>query len=189
MRLDRERHMSYVLMTNAEDVEFMENHNYWEDMHKKNCFDYIGPRGNILPHIGEGERISFIGDKSCMNTIIQNSYKVYRIVPYEITARSYWGEFRRKSYYTRHHKVIFHETSIIFECLSEFPDTDRTYQTEFKGYQPQYLHPNDMHRPFGGAVGNARTTKFWNLTRERVLGPNFADYSTNDCFKYYTLLL
>lgn len=179
MQLIKKNNKAYVLLTNAELIH--------EDYCQYRDGFYHVPHG-----LQKDECAYFQGPQGAFMLCIMEIYEVSRILPYDTTARNYWGEFRRKhKLVPRLNKLIDLEKYYVLEC--EF--LDGAADEKFDEYIEHSYEFNSFvttnrdefsFREFNN--GKVYRNKTWNLTNERALGPNMKDYSINDHYKYYTLL-
>jgi hypothetical protein len=178
MQLIKENNKIYVLLTNAELVhedycKYRDRYHIPHGLQKKESAYFQGPQGAFLLYIEE-------------------IYEVSRILPYDTTARNYWGEFRRMhKMVPRLNKLMNIEKSYVLECTLSYETSDEEFTEaiehsyEFNSFVTT-IRDEFSFRGFNN--GKVYRNKTWNLTNERTLGPNLKDYSINDCYKYYTLL-
>lgn len=148
----------------------------------------------FLPYqIRKDNPIWFQGSQGAFLFNIDEVYHVNRVLPYDTTARNYWGEFRRNhKMIPRLTKMVEHEVDCIVECSFLEPVNQDDFNEyiensyEFTSYVLAQFDKYSFHGVSNSS--SAKRVKTWNLTNDRFLGPNLKDYSINDCYKYYTLL-
>jgi hypothetical protein len=165
----------YILFTNAERV----NESYCK-------YRDIGTKPT------KGSPIWLQGSQGAFLFNVDEIHHVSRVLPYDTTARHYWGEFRRSyKMIPRLSDMVHLDEDYLLECsfLENLSQEDFEEHTrgsyEFNSYA---LAKYDRHSFHGVHSGKENRQKTWNLTSDRFLGPNIKDYSINNCYKYYTLI-
>ena len=169
MQLTKEKDKVYILFSNVEKI----------------TEDYCEFRGSQIFHLlREGGPVFFQGSQGAFALVIEEIIDVNRIIPYDTTARNYWGEFKRShKLIPRLNKLVDKEKYKILKCrfFEDFLDDEDSLR--HKSYEFNSFVVSD-----GVRAQRRYTYKSWNLTNERFLGPNLKDYSISKNFNYYTLI-
>ena len=121
MQLKKEEGKIYILFTDAESIKDSEGLKVFDYLNRtdENIFCLRNHHAIVPAKLQKDSVVVFganYGDDSVV-VKIDEIHKVKRILPYSITARSYWGEFRRKhSIVQRLNKLALIERSYIVEC-------------------------------------------------------------------------
>jgi hypothetical protein len=163
-----------ILITNAESMVFRQDFNYinptynHNDMHPLQGLYYSNCHFILSGH---GVEAIPVGYK-----------KVYRILPYDTSARSFWGEFRRCSMNPR---IIDTEVNYIIECEMDDEDSGKIDGvSRIKGLMYRNLNSASIENHY-----SRMKHPHFNLDTTLTMAPKLSDYSENNNFKYYTLLV